>query len=358
MRRIALILVIIAVSVSSVGNIFAQSEATAIFLMISPGARAGGLGEANVALADDAYATYWNPAGLAHVKGKEFSGMHAAWLPELNLGDMFYDFASYVQYFEGIGTIGLSGTYVNYGEQVHTGEDSPEPLGTFSSFEMAIALSYGTFLSENLAVGSTAKYIYSRLSPFSAGEQQGAGIGSSVAVDLGLLWNPGFARRSTFGMNLQNLGPKITYIDAAQADPLPTNLKFGYAFKALQSEYNNLTFTIDFNKLLVHKETDKEGNTVSDPFYKAIFTSWTDGGLSNQIKRTSVGGGAEYWYSNIFSLRAGYFYEDIGKRKFATFGAGIRFSIYQFDFGYISGETGHPLSDTMRFSLSFKFDEK
>lgn len=356
MRRIVLTLVIIAAFVPMTGNLFAQSEATAIFLMVSPGARAGGMGEANVAVANDAYATYWNPAGLATIKGKEFSGMHAQWLPGLNLGDMYYDFASYVQHFEGIGTIGISGTYINYGEQVRTDETGPEVISTFSSFEMAIGLSYGTMLSENLAVGSTAKYIYSRLAPFSAGEQQGAGIGSSVAVDLGFIWTPGFARRSAFGVNLQNLGPKITYIDAAQADPLPTNLKFGFAFKALESEFNKLTFTVDFNKLLVVKTTDDEGNTKSDPFYKAVFSSWTDGGFSNQIKRTNVGGGAEYWYSNIFSLRAGYFYESVGKRKFATFGAGLRFSLYQFDFGYISGDTGHPLTDTMRFSLSFKFD--
>ena len=45
-------------------SLTAQSEAGAIFLLIAPGARAGGMGEAQVAVANDAYASYWNPAGL------------------------------------------------------------------------------------------------------------------------------------------------------------------------------------------------------------------------------------------------------------------------------------------------------
>lgn len=110
---------------------------------------------------------------------------------------------------------------------------------------------------------------------------------------------------------------------------------------------------MDINKLLVTR--DSLGT--SDPFYKAIFTSWTDGGIGHQIKRASISGGAEYWYSNIFALRAGYFYEDVGKRRFATFGAGIRYSMYQFDFGYITAKADHPLAETMRFSLSFIFGE-
>lgn len=224
-------------------------------------------------------------------------------------------------------------------------------MGTFSSYEMAIGLSYGVQLTENFAVGSTLKYVYSRLTPYSTGEQPGKGTGSSVAVDIGLLWMPGFFKKTTIGINLQNLGPKITYIDASQADPIPTNLKLGFAYRALTGEFNNLTFSVDFNKMLVTKYTDG----TSDPFYKALFTSWTKGGFNQQIKNANLGGGAEYWYANTFSLRAGYFYEDIGKRRFATFGAGIRMSIYQFDFGYITGEEGNPLTDTMRFSLSFIF---
>ena len=83
------------------------SEAGAIFLLISPGARAGGMGEANVAVADDAYASYWNPAGLGFLKGEELSLMYVPeWLPGFNLDDMYYSFAAYRKSFPYLGTIG------------------------------------------------------------------------------------------------------------------------------------------------------------------------------------------------------------------------------------------------------------
>lgn len=356
MKRFITVLTVFAVIGLMAGNLFAQGEAAAEFLLIAPGARAGGIGEANVALANDAYATYWNPAGLANLKGKEFSGMHASWLPQFNLGDMYYDFASYTQHFENLGTFGLSAIYLTLGEQEYRDENN-NLLGVFDSFQLALGLSYGTRLTENLSVGSTAKFIYLKLTNANVqvGAQSTDGTGTSMALDLGLLYNPNwFSKRLTFGLNIQNLGPKITFVDAAQADPIPSNFKAGVAYKALNSEFNELTFTADINKLLVKRNDDGS----SDPFYKAIFTSWTDGGFDHQIKRSSIGGGAEYWYAGLFSLRAGYFYEDIGKRRFATFGAGIRYSMYQFDFGYISGEKDHPLSETMRFSLSFIFGSR
>jgi long-subunit fatty acid transport protein len=286
--------------------------------------------------------------------------MHCQWLPQFHFPDMYYEFASYVHHIASLGTFGINTTYVNWGEQTHT-DETGNTLGTFNSFEMAVGASYGTELRDNLAVGSTAKFIYSKLAPYSSGEQRGKGEGSSVALDLGVLWNPHFVKRMSFGLNLQNLGPKMAYIDRDQADPLPTNLKCGFAYRALSTEFNKLTFLADFNKILVVKRkntTADPSDDKSDPFYKAIFTSWTYNGFDYQIRRVTVGGGTEYCYNDQFFVRAGYFYEDIGKRRFATFGAGIKLSIYQFDFGYISGEESHPLNDTMRFSLSFVFNNR
>ena len=71
-----------------VSPVIAGSEAGALFLLISPGARAGGMGEAQVAVANDAYASYWNPAGLAVLQGSEAALMHVNWLPNL-VSDMF-----------------------------------------------------------------------------------------------------------------------------------------------------------------------------------------------------------------------------------------------------------------------------
>jgi hypothetical protein len=195
------------------------------------------------------------------------------------------------------------------------------------------------------------KYIYLKLADFGAGEEKGKGTGYSVAADVGILYKTPWVDRLTLGANLSNMGPKISFIDASQADPIPTNLKVGAAYKLLDGEYNELTVTMDVNKLLVVKHEDGG----SDSFYKAIFTAWTDE-HQGTIKRLSSSIGAEYWYNQIFALRTGYFYEDIGRRRFLTLGAGIRYSMYGFDFGYISADKeGSPLADTMRFSLSFRF---
>ena len=154
--------------------------------------------------------------------------------------------------------------------------------------------------------------------------------------------------RFAAGFNLSNIGPKVTYIDADQADPLPTNLRVGLGYKIVKDEFNELTASLDFSRLLVKR--DSTGH--SDPVYEAIFTSWGDGSGLNKI---NTSGGLEYWYGapRLLALRVGYFYEDpaYGNRQFLTFGAGIRFDIYGFDFSYISAEEDHPLSDTIRFSL-------
>jgi len=350
---VSALVVIMVVTLSA--NLFAVSQAAVLFLMISPGARAAGMGEAFVALSDDASAVFWNPAGLAFQQGKEITLMHSNWLPQL-VSDMFYDFVAYKQNVPSLGgTIGGSITFLNMGEQTQTGEQldesgNPIVLGKFQSWDMAVTLSYATKISSNFGFGVNAKYIYSHLSPVGAGAEQGSGVASSFAVDLGLLYKASFLKGLSFGMNLSNLGPKITYVDAAQADPLPTNLKLGVAYKVIDTEFNKLTICIDTNKLLVVRN---ENGT--DPFYKAVFTAWTNEPFSTQMRELVSSIGAEYVYNKMIFLRAGYYYDEEGRVKYPSFGAGLQYSNFRFDFGYIAAEQGHPLSDTMRFSLSAAF---
>ncbi len=157
----------------------------------------------------------------------------------------------------------------------------------------------------------------------------------------------------SIGINLSNLGPKIYYIDKAQADPIPTNFRLGFAYQVYKDDYNSFLFTLDFSKLLVSRDS-----TSSDEFYQGIFTAWGDQPFSEELRDIVTSGGIEYWYGTpgdfLFALRTGFFYEDpsYGNRKFWTFGAGIRYDIYGFDFSYIySPEENHPLSDTLRFTI-------
>jgi len=376
MKKLFILLTTLALGLSFASRSYAVSEAAVLSLLISPGARAAGMGEAFVAVADDATATYWNPAGLAFQTGHEITLMHSNWLPSL-VSDMFYDFLAYRQNVDALsGVVGASITYFNMGEQTQTDETGPTPIGTFSSWEMAVALSYATKLSPNLGLGVNARYIHSALAPIGAGAEKGKGVGSTFAADIGLLYHASFLKGLSLGFNLSNLGPKITYIDADQADPIPTNLKLGVSYKVLDSEYNKLRIAIDTNKLLIYKywynPTDKKSidhaayqklsddeqkkyESKTDPFYKAVFTSWTDGSLSNQASRMISSIGAEYVYNNMIFLRLGYYYDYEGRVKYPSFGAGLQYYKYRFDFAYVAAEQGSPLSDTMRFSLTAGF---
>ena len=191
--------------------------------------------------------------------------------------------------------------------------------------------------------------------------EQGSGVATSISFDLAAMWRPerldlfGWVTENRFsiGANLSNLGPKITYIDQAQSDPIPTNFRLGMSFHLLKDEFNSLMFNLDFSKLLVSRDT-----TGSSEFYESIVTSWGDDGINNELRDIVTSMGMEYWYGTpgdfLFALRAGYFYEDpsYGNRQFLTFGAGLRYDIYGFDFSYISSiAENHPLDETLRFTI-------
>ncbi len=343
------------------GRSYAQGEAAVPFLLLAPDSRFSAIGETGTGLADNSSAIFWNPAGIAFLTGSEVSITHSNWLPQFNL-DLFYDYISFRTYIEDIsGSVTSSITYMNFGEFIRTGENDPTPLGTFSAFDAALTLGYATKLGTDWGIGMNFRIIHSQLSTQPTGEEQGSGVATSVSFDLAAMWRPerldlfGWVTENRFsiGANLSNLGPKITYIDQAQSDPIPTNFRLGMAFHLLKDEFNSLIFTLDFSKLLVSRDS-----TSSDEFYTGIITAWGDNTISEELRDIVTSLGMEYWYGTpgdfLFALRAGYFYEDpsYGNRQFLTFGAGLRYDIYGFDFSYISSiAENHPLDETLRFTI-------
>jgi hypothetical protein len=360
--------------------VFAQGESAVPFLLIAPNARADGMGEAGAALADDGSATYWNPGGLAFEKNQEVSITHSNWLPQFQLSDLYYEYFAYRNHIDDWGgTVSASIIYLNLGEFNETGEGGPTVINTFKAFETALTAGYSTKILDDFGLGINLRYIHSSLANFDVQRQGRKGVASTVSFDIGTLWKPtslelpgigNIEDRVSIGVDLSNLGPKLTYIDAAQADPLPTNLRLGFAFKVVKSEYNNISAIVDFSRLLVRRYRsdttfDANGNIAHkqdgslaitgsrvDNLPKSLFTAWGDGGL----KKVIVSTGIEYWYGNprLVALRFGYFYEhpNYGNRKFLTFGAGIRYDVYGFDFSYLSTvEENHPLAETLRFTL-------
>ncbi|MEO8399011.1 MAG: PorV/PorQ family protein, partial [Ignavibacteriaceae bacterium] len=239
----------------------------------------------------------------------------------------------------------------------------------FRSFDAALTLGYATKVSNDWGLGFNFRLIHSRLSDQPTAGEQGKGVATSVSFDIATMWRPqklvlplideDIGGKLSMGINLSNLGPKIYYIDRAQADPIPTNFRLGFAYKVIDDDFNSLIYTLDFSKLLVSKDTV---TGKSKEFYQAIFSAWADKPIKEELRDIVTSMGLEYWYGTpgdfLFALRTGFFYEDpsYGNRKFLTFGAGIRYDIYGFDFSYITtsvfkGGENHPLSDTLRFTV-------
>ncbi len=354
----------------------AQVGITAVpFLQIEPDSRAAGMGNTGVAVADNASAIFWNPAGLAFQNQNQISVTHANWLPAFN-ADLFYDYLVGTYYVDGIGTIGGHLTFLNLGEQIRTDETGTE-LGRFNSFEISAGLSYGFRLSDNFSVGTGLRYIYSSLAD---GDVSGQEIspGSSVGIDLAALYktNPFQVgnRQATFnaGFNLSNIGPGMQYTDNAQKDPLPTVMRLGWAYTMDidANGINTLTLSNDISKIMARNES--VGTDPDSPEYEAmgvieaLFNSWGSYERFNGSETVDVslgqqlmyGFGLEYWYDELFALRSGYYYEhpENGNREFITLGAGLRYNIFGVDFSYIyTLEDDHPLANTIRLSVLMNF---
>lgn len=364
------------ISIMSISMAFGQVGITSVpFLQIEPDSRSTGMGNTGVAIADNASAIFWNPAGLAFQNQSQISLTHANWLPAFN-ADLFYDYLVGTYHIDGIGTIGGHITFLNLGEQTRTDETGRE-LGRFNSFEISAGLSYGFRISETFAVGTGVRYIYSSLADGSVSGQN-ISPGSTVAADISALYkSKPFSvgnRESTFnlGLNLSNIGPGIQYTDNAQKDPLPTMFRAGWAYTLdLDSNgMNTITLSNDISKIMARNE-----RVSSDPdnpeyesmgVFEALFNSWGSFERFNGTETVTVGlgqqlmygFGLEYWYDNLFALRTGYYYEhpENGNREFITLGAGLRYNIFGVDFSYLyTLEEDHPLANTIRLSLLINF---
>lgn len=262
---------------------------------------------------------------------KQFTFMHSNYLVQL-ADDLYYEFFSMVYPTSEWGTFGLGFTFLSFGSQQRTGEYG-EDLGQFNSYDMAITLSYGTKLMNNMSAGLSARYINSHLADVGAGREKGKGVGFSFAVDGGILYD--LNRRMTLATTVTNIGPEIAYIDADQADPLPSKLSLAMAYKIVNTPFHRLTFVGEASKLLV----DLNDN------------------LKTEINEIIPHVGLEYWYSNYVAVRGGYIYDDVGSQKYFTTGASLQWTNYRFDLSYVpsSSEKYNRMGNTMRFSMNVGF---
>ncbi|MCP4631518.1 MAG: PorV/PorQ family protein [candidate division Zixibacteria bacterium] len=271
---------------------------------------------------------------------REMSFMHSNWLVQL-ADDLYFEYLSYVQHLEGIGTMGAAMTFLSYGSQERT-DEFQNSLGTFASYEFAVAVSYGARVSNDLSLGMNAKYINSHLSDVGAGAEKGSGVASSFAIDGGMLWDTP-VNKLRMGLTINNIGPDISYIDAAQADPLPRNLIVSFAYRIVDNPYNKLTIIGEASKQLID-------------LTKFNRDSFTDK-MAEKIEEVIAHIGAEYWYGTFLALRTGFVNDKAGQQRYYTLGAGLQYQNYRFDFSYIpsTNEDFNRLGNTMRFSMTARF---
>lgn len=353
----------------SVSISHAQVGITSVpFLQIEPDSRAAGMGNTGVAIADNASAVFWNPAGLAFQRGNQVSITHSEWLPQFN-ADLFYDYLVGKYYMKDIGTFGAHITYLNLGEQQRTSADGQD-LGRFNSYELAAGVSYGFNINKNWSLGSGVRFIYSSLADGQVGGQK-VNPGSSIGVDVAAMYKSDqftfFQRDASWnaGLNISNIGPQMTYSNNGQKDPLPTMFRLGWSFTTnLDKEgINTLTIANDVSKIMARIGDDG----MPDGPLKSLFTSWgsyerntgTGTVTLSMPEQLMIATGVEYWYNDLFAVRSGYYYEDPnnGDREFMTLGAGLRYKFVGIDFSYIYtlGDEDHPLANTTRFGLVLNF---
>ena len=354
------------------------------FLLISPDSKSGAMGDVGVATTPDASSMHWNPAKLSFTKDDIGIAVSIVpWLREL-VPDINLQYIGGYFKLNDNESIGYELRYFSLGDITFT-DGSGAVIGQYKPNEMAVGTAYSRKLSRDFAIAISARYIYSNLT----GGQTAGGTetiaGQSLAADVSTYYTKPITiadKKSdiSFGMNISNIGKKISYTETITRDFIPINLRIGTDISTEIDEYNKMSFAIDFNKLLVPSPPiyDTDGNLIAgkDPEVSVVsgmFQSFGDAPgqidengdpvpgsiFKEEMREINVSAGFEYWYANQFALRAGYFHEHDtkGGRKYLTFGSGVKYNVFALDFSYLISTSNiggtNPLANTMRFTLVF-----
>lgn len=340
---------------------------------IAPDARAAGMGDVGAATDPDVNSQYWNPAKYPFCISRAGIALnYTPWLRQL-VNDIDLAYLSGYYRIGDYSAISGSLRYFSLGE-VYTG--SGDDAMTVKPYEMSLDVAYSLMLSERFSIAAAIRWLYSDLR---YDYSEDASPASAVAADLACYYNNyiNIGQRECqlgLGLNISNIGSKITYFGDERSNFLPANMRLGASLMVPVDEYNRFTLAADANKLLVPtvpKQNEGESKEeyeqrVIDEYnnvsaISGIFKSFHDapGGLKEELHEIQWSVGAEYVYHDQFTLRAGYHHqsENKGNLKYFTVGGGFRMNVFSLDVGYvIATAKSNPLDQTLRFTLAFDMD--
>ena len=359
------------------------------FMIIAPDARSSAMGDVGVSTSPDVYSMHWNPAKYAFIQDDFSVGLaYSPWLREL-VNDMNIAYVGMSKRLSSKSTLAATLRYFSLGELMFTDENN-NTIGAYSPNEWAIDVAYSRKLGKYVSGAVAGRMIYSNLTQ---GVKDYSKPAVSVAADIAVYytrpvyWFSTMNANFSWGVSINNIGSKMNYNEAnMEKDFIPTNLRLGPTLKLDIDDYNSLAISVDLNKLLVPTPpiyaTDPETGAViyenGEPVIAAgkndnvgpiqgMFQSFLDapGGFSEELKEITLGLGAEYLYNQTFSVRTGFFHESKmkGNRRYMTFGAGLRYNVFNIDVSYLvpvnnKATSGtNPLEGTLRFSLTFNLDQ-
>lgn len=344
-------------------------------LTITPDARAGGMGDVGAATNPDINSQYWNPAKYVFMESPAgFTFSFTPWLSKL-VKDINLSYAAGYWKFDELQSVSASLRYFSLGA-INLYNASGADMGVQAHpNELAFDLAYSRLLSEKWSAAVAFRYIRSDMNN---GVNSGPDVmypGNSIAGDVATYYrtpidvSTGEANLA-FGLNISNIGSKISYDENQTSMFIPTNLRLGTSFEFPFDDYNKISINADINKLLIpSSQLQREGETAEEFAIRreehmnmgplaGIFKSFGDapGGISEELREIMWSAGVEYAYNNQFFIRGGYFHEHAtkGNRKFFTAGVGFKLNMFQLDAAYlISAAQSNPLDQTLRFSLGF-----
>ena len=352
---------------------FNPIEHAVVSQTIAPDARAAGMGDVGAATDPDVNSQYWNPAKYPFCISRAGIALnYTPWLRQL-VNDISL---AYVAGYYRIGDYSaISGSlrYFSLGEVMTSMDDNAM---TVKPYEMSLDVAYSLMLSEKFSLAAAIRWLYSDLR---YDYSEDASPASAFAADLALYYNNyiNIGQRECqlgLGMNISNVGSKITYFGDDRSNFLPANLRLGASLMIPIDEYNRISIAADANKLLVPTVPKQEEGESKEDYEQRVLEEYNDigsiagifksfhdapGGFKEELQEIQWSVGAEYTYHDQFSVRAGYHHqsENKGNLKYFTVGGGFRMSVFSLDVGYvIATAKSNPLDQTLRFTLAFDMD--